>query len=420
MHATPSTPELPGLAPSRLERAEHFALLGIAFVLPLAEAPKNIFWVALMVLWLVNRSRSRDFGGPWDGWDTAIACWSGSVFLVAAFSGIEHSEWSGLNDLLRYTTVLWMMKRGRYPEDQLAKLLVVLALGTLVTLGLGYWRVFVAKTNHFVGLNSVGHVNHSAIYLAIVFGAVLMATRASWSSLSALWRIAGVTAIVVFGISLFVMQSRAAVGAAFVVALVLLGAYSVRMRHSLRHIAVGFLALVSIALVVKPEVIEKNQALLKQNLFLSYRDAIWRAGFMAWRQYPLFGVGMSNYGRISYEKLEGYAATRNEPFDKTRVVLSSHAHSLFINTLVERGVVGLGAVLAVLALWAWSLVRHLPEDRAPPLRWSYWGAAATAWIIGVLVGLVNTTLHHEHALLSMLLLGGWLSVLARSHGSGDV
>jgi hypothetical protein len=26
------------------------------------------------------------------------------------------------------------------------------------------------------------------------------------------------------------------------------------------------------------------------------------------------------------------------------------------------------------------------------------------------VGLVNTTLHHEHALLSMLLLGGWLSL----------
>jgi len=91
-----------------------------------------------------------------------------------------------------------------------------------------------------------------------------------------------------------------------------------------------------------------------------------------------------------------------------------------VNTLVERGAVGLAALLAVLVLWAWSVVRHLPEDRAPPLRWAYWGAATAAWLVAVVVGLVNTTLHHEHALLSMLLLGGWLSVLARSRGPGDI
>jgi O-antigen ligase len=202
--------------------------------------------------------------------------------------------------------------------------------------------------------------------------------------------------------------------------LVLLGAYSLRLRHSLRLIAIGSIVLAAAVLAIKPEVIEKNQALLQKDLFLSYRDGIWRAGLMAWRAHPLFGVGMSNYERIGYKELEQYAAARGETFDRTRVVLSSHGHSLYVNTLVERGVVGLAALLAVLVLWAWSLVRHLPEDRAPPLRWAYWGAAASAWLVGTLVGLVNTTLHHEHALLSMLILGAWLSVLGRSHGPGDV
>jgi hypothetical protein len=35
-------------------------------------------------------------------------------------------------------------------------------------------------------------------------------------------------------------------------------------------------------------------------------------------------------------------------------------------------------------------------------------------MIAVIVGLVNTTLHHEHALISMVLLGGWLSYLRTS------
>jgi O-antigen ligase len=419
-HAKPSTPELPGFAPTGAERAEHAALLGLAFVLPLSEVPKTVLWIVVIALWLTNRWRTRDFGGPWDSWDTLIACWLGSVYVVCVALGIERGEWGGTSDVLRYTSVLWIMKRARYPEDVLAKLIVAIVLGTLVTLAIGYWRVFIAHTNHYLGLRSVGHVNHSAIYLAIVFGAALIGTRAWWRVISRGWRIAGVAATLVFGVSLFVMQSRAAVGAAFVVTLLLLGVYSWRLRHSLRPVAIGSIVLVVAVLAIRPEVIEKNQELVKEHLFLSYRDAIWRAGFMIWREHPLVGVGMSNYAGTTYEDLERYAAKHHESFDRHRYMLTSHGHSLFVNTLVERGIVGMVPLLAVLAFWAWSLLRHLPEDRAPPLRWTYWGAALTAWVVSVGIGLVNTTLHHEHALLSTLLLGGWLSVLARSHGRGDV
>jgi hypothetical protein len=37
-----------------------------------------------------------------------------------------------------------------------------------------------------------------------------------------------------------------------------------------------------------------------------------------------------------------------------------------------------------------------------------WGAAASAWLVTVGAGAVNTTLHHEHGILAALLLGGWL------------
>ena len=81
-----------------------------------------------------------------------------------------------------------------------------------------------------------------------------------------------------------------------------------------------------------------------------------------------------------------------------------------MNTLSERGAGGFAVLLAVLIAWGWSLARHVPRPTSPPIRWAYWGGAFGALLVAVIVGLVNTTLHHEHALISMLLLGGWLAL----------
>ena len=89
---------------------------------------------------------------------------------------------------------------------------------------------------------------------------------------------------------------------------------------------------------------------------------------------------------------------------------TSHAHSLYVNTLVERGIVGLTVLLCVLSAWGWALARNMPSANDTVPRWTIWGGAFSAWLVTVLVGLVNTTLHHEHALISMLLLGGWFSL----------
>jgi O-antigen ligase len=133
-------------------------------------------------------------------------------------------------------------------------------------------------------------------------------------------------------------------------------------------------------------------------------------GLAAWREFPIFGVGMDNFDRIDHNRLEGWSRDRHDTFDRQSFLPSSHAHNLFVNALAERGLFGLGALITVLAAWAITLVRRAPRANAPPILWAYWGGAAGAWIITVVVGVLNTTLHHEHALLAMLLLGGWLSL----------
>lgn len=410
VNETPSAPEpLP-------ERLEQIALLALAFVVPLFEVPKNLLWLAYGALWLYNRSRARDFGGRWDRWDTLIACWLASGFLAAVFAGLHDSEWRSTADLLRYTSVLWMLKRSKLDARRYARLLIALAAGTLVTLAWGYWGLLGSRERTLLGLKSVGHVNHSAIYLAIVFGALLLHARSGWRAIAPAARIGTAVALVVFAASLFVMQSRAAVGAAFVASVLLLGIHAARTRRGLHAVALGTALAIALILAAKPQVLEKHAAFSSQNLALSHRDGIWRAGLDAWRANPWFGVGMGNYGRIDSAALEGWSAARGEPFDRQRYALASHGHSLYVNTLTERGMAGLAALIAVLAAWLVALLRGVPPPDAPPIEWTAWGGAASAWLIDVIVGTVNTTLHHEHALLSMLLLGAWLS-LRRAAGA---
>jgi hypothetical protein len=391
---------------------ELITLYAFALVLPMLEAPKNLLWVLYAVLWIANRARAGSFGGAWTGWDTAILAWVASGYGAAAFAGLHNSEWLSAFDILRYGSVLWMLKRSGYEPAALNRLLLCIVAGTAAALVRGGYELWVTKEHGTLGLNSVGHVNHSAIYVAIAFVAVLAWTRAAWRSTSFAKRLLGLAVNAMLVLALFIMASRGAVGAAFIAALVFLVVYSVRSGKHLKSVLVVATIAVGIVLAAKPQVVEKNEARMKENLFLAYRDGIWRAGFEAWRKYPLFGVGMGNFGRIDLPLLDEWSRARGDVMDNKRISLASHGHSLYVNTLAERGAAGLAALLAVLVMWACALARGVPRPDEPPIRWAYWGGALGAWLVAVIVGLVNTTLHHEHALISVLLLGGWFALQA--------
>ena len=407
LNQTLSSTDVHASMPWRIERA---LLLALAFVLPLFEAPKNLLCIAFLLIWVVNRARARDFGGRWDSWDTLIALWIASGFAVAMFAGIHDDEFRAAADIPRYASVLWVLRRSRYPEKTWISLLVAIVGGTVVALAWGYYGLLVTKERYSLGLHSVGHVNHSAMYLAVVFGVALMATRGWWNTMAHARRLLCLALLALLVVSLVWMESRGAVGAAFIAGLAVLSGYAIRRRRHLGKIALAAALVVGAALLAKPQVVEKNVQFTSRGNVLNTRDSIWRVGLAAWREFPLFGVGMDNFGRISQADLEAWSAKRGAALDKDSVFFASHGHSLFVTALAERGVVGLGVLVAVLVAWAVSLLRCIPAGGAPPLLWAYWGSAAAAWLITVVAGMFNTTLHHEQALLCMLVLGGWLSL----------
>jgi O-antigen ligase len=410
-----ASPTAASASTDSLRRAEFWILAGLLFTLPLFEAPKNILWVLYVLVWLGNRARSRDFGGRWDIWDTLIAAWIASAALSAAFAGLHHKEWNGALDLRRYGSVLWLLKRSRFDDHELAVLWGALAVGAVAALAHGYWRLEVTGQRRFLELKSVGHVNHSAIYLAILLGATVSVVAAYWRRLGPSGRAGAAVLLALFAVSLFEMKSRTAIGVALALVVLLGVAWWPRARTVAIFTLLAVAAAVVVAVGARVEVVKKHEDRTAEGNVLAYRAQIWNTARAAWLRFPLFGVGMDNYSAIEPDAVRQWRAEAGKPFDdKTFVVKSGHGHSLYYNTLAERGTVGFAALAAVLLAWAWRLARRYPGRAGGDRIWALWGGALSAWFVTVLAGVGNTTLHSEHALLSVILFGLWLGDDRRS------
>ena len=389
-------------------------LIAFCVFLPLFEAPKNAAWLGYVGAWLLNRTRARDFGGRWNLWDTLFAFWIASGYLVAAFSGLKGSEVGGAHELARYALLGWMAKRGGYSAREIRWVLGALVASTVAGLAYGYWRLWSgAGKSGTLQLHSVGHANHTAIYLAIMLGVCASWLFARWNAWAAGRRAVALAVCALGLVSLVVTASRGAVGVGLAMTVILAAAWWPRWRAPLIA-SLAALALVAAALVVvNPEVMRKQEANAAAQNVLANRDGIWRMAVAAWERYPWFGVGMDNYSLISHELVRAWRTEAGKDYDATRYVRFPHAHNLFVNALAERGAVGFAALAAVLLAWLLALIRERPRPQDRDLAWLLWGGAASAWFVTVAVGMVNTTLHHEHGLLAVLLLGLWLSTLPR-------
>lgn len=369
-------------------RIEIGCLIALCVFLPLYEAPKNIAWLAYVVAWVVNRALARDFGGRWDFWDTLLCAWLVSGLVIAPFAGVHGSEWHAALDIVRYATVGWMAKRSRLTDAEVLAVLASLVIAMWIGLAMGYAQLWngVSKT---LELNSVGHVNHSAIYLAIMLGLC-----AGWLFSGRQRVLAAATCALVL-VSLFVGESRAGVA----VGLLTLGALGLAWwpRSRVPALIAGVVLVVSVAaLFAGAEVWQRHEQTVATGQTFTYRERAWSHALATWQRYPWFGAGMDNF-----------SLTLRDESRKFQDLLR-HPHSLYLGALAERGIVGAAPLAAVMVAWPFFLVRRRPAAAANGGEWLLWSGAAAAWTVSAVAGLVNTTLHHEHGLLAVLLLGLWL------------
>jgi O-antigen ligase len=394
---------------------EVWLLASLAFVLPTMEMPKNVLFGVWVIAWFLSRLKDGDWGGKWNIWDTLILAWIGSFLLSATFPGVTHGEWRGSRDVARYTTVLWLLTRSNYDEDAWKLIYGALMLSVIVATG---WAIAALAWPHdYLGiqLNSVGHVNDSMTYVAICFGALLGALAIYWRSLWWLVRVDGVVGIVILVGAVAFAGSRAAAVSVMVLALSFGTLWLRRSRSFFRGALLGAIVFASLIVGLDTEIWRKQEWISEtSHPVLGARYPIWNQAVLEWRMYPLLGIGNTNFAQLRDDEAERWLVSRGEPYSDSTYAGSSHAHSLYLNTLAERGLVGAASLLALLGGFLTSLIRGMPRTRDPTLHWLLWCGASSAFLVTAGIGLVNTTLHSETALLAAILIGAWIGYRRRT------
>jgi O-antigen ligase len=414
--AASAAPDRAARAAAALGRAQYWLLVGLLFVLPILEGPKNVL-VALLAAtvvarWVVGGMRLVRPGA----FELALLALLAVSALSTAVNWPFENAGKGFKDLLFQVVAAVAALRGGYSTRDLRRLGAAAVAGAVIGVAVGVAMV-AAGRNLLLELHSVGVATHSALYIAVVTVVALglfldsreAHPRARWLWLAAL-------AVLLFGLA--GTASRGAMLAFFAVLVVQLLA----TRHWRAIATLAIMACVAAAAVfTAPDVFKQRRLVEKVEQTLRggsldandrLRVAMWRIAIEQTRQGGtwLLGVGPRNFRAIDEERL-----VFDPPLGVPVKNALRHAHNLFLTKLAEEGIAGLAALSALFAVVAAGLVRGARNGRQ--YEW-VWAGSLGALMISIIAGSFNTPFYQEHALLAMILFGLALSRAGARAGAG--
>ena len=396
---------------SSLERQssllEVIILAVLLFSLPLFEAPKNIFSGLIILVFLGRGIILRSFGraAPFE-WAIWVLL---AVILIAPVTS-EYADQVGVFASSQHWLLLGLtaIVAGRlsYGQNQWRVLMAAVIIGGIAAVGESFW-IWSINGKEYPEFRSVGHVNHSALYMLGVLAASFACLRDRQRWMWALG-IAGIAASFAYFIP---SRSMVAMGAGLVVSAVGL---SMILRQFLSRAAIlGSVLAVAVAFVgmmATPPAQGFRSELMGRftsSSLLSHREHLFRTAVEVYDRNPLFGTGVRTWNLATDEAVvREELATDGRDYDAEawRFLHNlNHGHNLWTTLLVERGIVGVLAVTAYLALGLFTFARLYRDLADDPDR----QAAATLGLLVIIylvvAGLGNTTMIVEHGQAAMLL-----------------
>ena len=142
-----------------------------------------------------------------------------------------------------------------------------------------------------------------------------------------------------------------------------------------------------------------NQPVNDDNFAVIERVAHWVAAIRMWEKAPWLGVGPGNYATV-------YPSVHLPRWTEAL----GHAHNIYLNTLAETGIVGLGAYLLLwitITGWVWQRFQQALQ------RQQAWNAALALGVLGVIGHLSVHNIFDNLFVQGMYLqMGLWLAVLS--------
>jgi O-antigen ligase len=216
---------------------------------------------------------------------------------------------------------------------------------------------------------------------------------------------------IIFYVALLLGGSRAAVGIAIILAILLLFMFVKSLR--LKLIFISFLTSLTLpTFFISSGVMERQLQLQSTNQSLNGRAEIWHTTIEAARLYPLFGIGIDNRAFVSEDLIKKSVEGRHEIFNKDYYDFNfKHSHNFYLTNIAERGILGFLVTLSLILMWMQSLIRSYGQAKHSSQSAYLWMGSMSAWLVTFGIGFVNTTFHHEHGILACLFLGLHLSYL---------
>jgi O-antigen ligase len=381
-----------------------FLSLFLAF-LPSLEAPKNIFLAGYLIVALYRQSQAP--ASKWNIWDWVFLSLIASSFFSALFPFVAGgSEWKGFRAMLLWITFGWTLFRADYNFDEKKYLFIFVILSTIPPLLWGLTELLILFTKQSLQLHSVGHVNHSAIYLCMMAGASLVFLSSQFQTLKKKFAFL-LTFLSIFLLSAVVIsQSRGAFGIVFLLTFAVFLLSKLSGKIKMMFLALLSIFLITIIFINPAPVIEKQ--IIKQNNHdvLAARDKVWRVALEIARLNPLFGIGGGNYSYINYNQIKASVESRGETFNKEDFAFkNSHSHNIYLSNLVDRGILGLITFLIFMITWLITLIKSYKKYNQDSKAMLFIMGSFSAWTTIFGIGFVNTTFHHENALLALFFLG---------------
>ena len=382
--------------------------------LPSLEAPKNVFLVGYLIRRVISEVIQLKQGiKQWKSWDFLFLTIIFTALLstvFAGFSGLE--EWKGYKVFLTALLTGWFLSRAHYSQNQYRIIFLLAVLAIIPPLLWGLYEYLIIHSRNSLEIHSVGHVNHSAIYLTMIFGATLgwfisqfnFRKKNETTQLKTL--LIGIMSFTLF-IALIIGESRGAFGIAILLSLCLLFLAN-NMKVRIVGIVTVLLVVIS-SMFLETKIIEKQINNQKNDNVLSYRDKVWNVSIEASRFSPLLGIGLSNWHFIKLSQIQKSIEARGETFNADNYFFPGHSHSLYFSALVERGIVGLIVTLIFMVYWLYDLIKTFKWTKKSSTSYMLWAGSFSAWAATFGIGLVNTTFHHEHGILACLFLGLYIS-----------
>ncbi len=378
--------------------------------LPSFEAPKNIFLIFFVIVGIIRQIKEKNLFS-WGKWDWLFLFFILSNLLCTYFAGIPHeSEWKGFGVSLTFLSVGWLLSRSNYSFIKLKNFYILIILSAIPPLFYGLWELFITHSEDTLKLHSVGHVNHSAIYLTMIFGALLQIVLSIINKKNKVTnkiKMAAIFLIMLLFISILSSLSRAALGVSIITffSILLLS----RAELKTKSIFTASMVLILILLFsFGAGTIQKQKTYIEENNAMGYRLQIWNSAIEVARIYPAFGIGMFNWKKINTEEIKRSIENRKEIFnEKNYAYQYGHAHSIYLASLVEKGLIGFFTLLGFMYMWLTELIKNYQNTKNSIFS-IFWAGALSSWISIFIGGLVNSTFNHENGILACLFLGIFL------------